>query len=222
MSLIASASPRRPLKTRGRPAAQAIACWLAGHRVTPNGISLAGMVIAAAAGACLALVPTAGSTVVQVVLVAGAAVLVQLRLACNMLDGVLAVERSMGTRTGPLFNEVPDRIADVFILVGAGYAIRWVGWGRELGWLAGVLAVLTAYVRLLGGSLGLAQRFSGPMAKPHRMAVLTVACLASIIEVVAGYYRGVALTIGLVLIAIGSALTFALRLHRISASLGDG
>ncbi|PZS36579.1 MAG: phosphatidylinositol synthase, partial [Pseudonocardiales bacterium] len=168
--------------------------------MTPNGISLAGMAIAAVAGACLALVSIAGSAVGQVVLLAGAAVLVQLRLVCNMLDGLLAVEGGMGTRTGPLFNEVPDRIADLFILVGAGYAIRWVDWGPELGWLAGVLAVLTAYVRLLGGSLGFVQWFSGPMAKPQRMAVLTLASLVSIVEAGAREDRGGAPTIGLVLI----------------------
>ena len=43
-----------------------------------------------------------------------------------------------------------------------------------LGWAAAVLAVLTAYVRVLGGSLGLTQHFIGPMAKQHRMFTLTL------------------------------------------------
>jgi hypothetical protein len=50
-----------------------------------------------------------------------------------------------------------------------------------------VAAVLTAYVRVLGGSIGLEEHFCGPMAKPHRMAVLTAACLLSMIEVAYGY-----------------------------------
>ena len=46
-----------------------------------------------------------------------------------------------------------------------------------LGWLGALLAALTAYVRVFGGSLGFAQDFRGPLAKQQRMAVLTVACV---------------------------------------------
>lgn len=221
MQSMASAS-RRPLKTRSRPAAHAAAAWLARRGVTPNAISVAGVMAAAAAGTCLLLVPgrPAGA---QVALLLGAGLLIQLRLASNMLDGLVAVEGGMGTRTGPLFNEVPDRLADLLGLVPAGYAISWVGWGSELGWAAGVLAVLTAYVRLLGGSLGQEQRFTGPMSKPHRMFVLTLACLASAIEVgiASSDFEGVALALGLAVIVVGSAVTFAARLRHISAALPD-
>ena len=51
-----------------------------------------------------------------------------------------------------------------------------------LGWAAATAAVFTAYVRLLGGSLGQVQRFTGPLAKQHRMALLTGACLLSFKE----------------------------------------
>lgn len=217
-----ASTSRRPLRARSRPTSHAAAAWLARRGATPNAISTAGVVVAAAVGACLVLVPDAG-TGTQIALLLAAALLIQLRLASNMLDGLVAVEGGLGTRTGPLFNEVPDRIADLLILVPAGYAISWVGWGPELGWAAGVLAVLTAYVRLLGGALGQEQRFSGPMAKPHRMFALTLACVASAIEAAAGgEFEGVALTLGLIAIAAGSALTFVLRLRRVSADLPDG
>jgi phosphatidylglycerophosphate synthase len=48
-----------------------------------------------------------------------------------------------------------------------------------LGWLGAVLSVLTAYVRALGASAGATQQFCGPMAKQHRMAVMTLACVTS-------------------------------------------
>jgi phosphatidylglycerophosphate synthase len=210
---------RRPLKTRGRPAAHVIAQWLARRGATPNGISVAGVVLAAAAGACLALVDHTDPGATQAMLLVGAALCIQLRLASNMLDGLVAVEGGLGTRTGPLFNEVPDRLADLLILVPAGYAISWIDGGPELGWAAGTLAVLTAYVRLLGGALGQPQRYSGPLAKPHRMFVLTLACLASTVEIAVDGFRGVVLTVGLAVIALGSALTFLLRLHAIAAAL---
>lgn len=216
-----SASSRRPLKTRSRPAAQDAAAWLVRRNITPNAISITGVALAGAAGACLLVVPgrPAGT---QILLALGAGVAIQLRLAANMLDGLVAVEGGTGTRTGPLFNEVPDRLADLLVLVPAGYAISWVGWGPELGWAAGVLAVLTAYVRLLGGSLGQEQHFSGPMAKPHRMFVLTLACLATAVEAAAAGFEGVALTVGLGVIVVGCGLTFVSRLRRVAAALAEG
>ena len=63
----------------------------------------------------------------------------QLRLLCNMLDGMVAVEGGKGSRTGEIYNEVPDRIADPLLLVPAGYAIG-LPYGVELGWMCGALA----------------------------------------------------------------------------------
>jgi len=219
MASHASPTPRRPLKTRSRRSAQALGRWLAQRRVTPNAISISGVALAAGAAVCLALLPSAQATGAQVALLLATVVFIQLRLASNLLDGLVAVEGGMATPTGPLFNEVPDRIADLLILVSVGYAIGWVDWAPELGWLAGTLAVLTAYARLLGGSLGLEQRFSGPMAKPQRMATLTLGCLASVVEAASGDFDGVVLTLALLAIVIGSALTFVLRLAHISAGL---
>ena len=95
---------------------------------------------------------------------------------------MLAVEEGLKTRNGEIFNDLPDRIEDILILVGAGYAAPGVSHAETLGWAAAVAAVLTAYVRVLGGSLGLTQHFAGPMAKQHRMFVLTLATLLAAIE----------------------------------------
>ena len=78
--------------------------------------------------------------------------------------------------------------------------------------LAALLAAICAYVRLLGGSLGQPQDFSGPMAKPHRMAALTLACLAALIA-------PIILPLGLALIVAGTLLTILLRLSRLSRAL---
>ena len=115
-----------------------------------------------------------------------AAAAIQLRLLCNLLDGMLAVEEGLQTPVGPLFNEVPDRIADVLILAGAGYSIRALPGGVALGWTAAAAALFTAYVRQLGGALTGTQHFGGPMAKQHRMFTLTVASGLAAIEAIAG------------------------------------
>ena len=209
---------RRPLKTRGRAWAGALAAALAKQGVTPNAISCASLVPAAGAGLCFLLLPRAGGAI-QALLLLLAAGLIQLRLLANMLDGLVAVEGGRRTPTGDLFNEVPDRIADVLILAPVGYAIPFGITGVTLGWAVALLAVLTAYIRLFGGSLGFAQSFIGPMAKQHRMAALTLACLLSIVELVTFGFHGWALLVGLLAIGVGAAITAARRLRLIARHL---
>jgi phosphatidylglycerophosphate synthase len=115
----------------------------------------------------------------------GAVAGIQLRLLCNLLDGMVAIEGGKKSVVGGLYNEVPDRIADPMLLIAAGYCNDWVVklWETiPVGWVAAVLAVLTAYIRVMGGTLGATQSFMGPMAKQHRMFVLTLACLGTIVE----------------------------------------
>jgi phosphatidylglycerophosphate synthase len=211
------AEPRRPLKSRQRSAAVALAAWLVRRRVAPDTISVASVVVAGLAAGSLVALPHV-SDVAQVALLLVAAAAIQLRLLANMLDGMVAIEGCRRTSTGDLYNEIPDRIADILILVAAGYATTWLSWGEALGWAAAVGALLTAYVRLLGGSLGVTQHFCGPMAKPHRMALLTAACLASVVEV-AFDYSGRVLTVALVAIVLGSLFTFARRARLVALEL---
>jgi len=108
-----------------------------------------------------------------------AAVGIQARLLCNLFDGMVAVEGGLKTRSGDIYNELPDRFADWAVLLGAGYAAGAGLHGVVLGWAASLLAVLTAYVRALGASARASQHFEGPMAKQHRMALVTAAALIS-------------------------------------------
>lgn len=171
---------RRPLKTRGRRWAGALAGRVARAGVQPNQISLFSLVFAAVAGACL--VATGGREgAVAAGLWVGAALGIQLRLLCNMLDGMVAVEGGLRSKSGEIYNELPDRFADVMILAAAGYSHPSLHYLPVLGWIAAVLAVITAYVRALGVAAGASQYFLGPMAKPHRMAVLTAASLVNVV-----------------------------------------
>lgn len=209
---------RRQLKIRARAWPSAIARILARARITPNQVSVLSMVFAGLAGA---LFWKAGLSLYRApawTWFIAAAVCIQLRLLCNLLDGLLAIEGGLKTKTGDLFNEMPDRIADILILVGAGYAIPNHASGVEIAWLAAVLAVLTAYVRLLGGSLGFVQDFSGPMAKQHRMFVLTVGALAVAIESSTVGTRW-SLYAALWIIIIGSAFTLVRRTIRIARAM---
>lgn len=179
------------------------------------------MVFAAGAGVCLGLSADATSPL-RLALLLAAATMIQLRLVCNLLDGMVAIEGGLKTRGGELFNDVPDRISDPLILVAAGYAVLWGQAGPTLGWTAATLAVGTAYVRVLGVSVGSPQYYLGPMAKQHRMAAMTIACLAGGLEtMLLQPYSGSAIGTALVVIVLGSAVTVARRLRRIAADLNS-
>lgn len=209
---------RRELRTRSRAWPSAIARRLASAGVTPNQVSVASIVFACVAGDALFVAGERIGDSASLWLVVAAAG-IQLRLLCNLLDGLLAIEGRLKSKTGELYNEIPDRIADIMILLGAGVAIHEVWeWGIWLGVFATILALLTAYVRLLGGSLGLPQDFSGPMAKQHRMFALTVGALAGALE---HAMRGTvwSLVAAIVVIVVGTLVTVVLRTRRIANQL---
>ena len=204
---------RRPLAVRGTGWAQAIAKRLAATSVTPNAISFAGMVAALAAGAALGFGGAADGAVRGAAFTL-AALLCQVRLLCNLFDGMVAVEGGKSTPDGGVWNEVPDRVSDVAILVGCGIAVG-APW---LGWMAASAALATAYVREHGRALGQPADFSGPMAKQHRMALVTVAAPVAGLWPFAGDGDAV-LVAALWAMAVGGAVTAARRLARLVGRL---
>jgi phosphatidylglycerophosphate synthase len=209
---------RRPLKSRSTGWATGLAAALGRARVRPNHISALSIAFAAV-GASLFLMAGQSEGVGRGVCFVLAGVCVQLRLACNLLDGMVAVEHGMGSPTGPIWNELPDRIADALFLTAAGYSIApSLPAGEWLGWLATACALLTAYVRELGRGLGQPADFSGPMAKPHRMFVLTVTCLLTAFEPLWGG-TGQLVLAGLAVIALGSLVTVWRRTARLGRAL---
>ncbi len=214
---------RRPLKTRSWRVFQSIASCLADRRVTPNSISVASVVFAAL-GALGFLIT--GWTTDGIVMRSGwllAIIGIQLRLIANLLDGMVAVEGNRASATGPLYNEVPDRLSDPMLLIAAGYAYS----GEPVaGWAAAVLALLVAYTRAIAASVGAGQLFLGPMAKQQRMALLTLVAMLAlvfpsswlrIIEVSAGTIGLVELTLWIMVV--GSVITVIRRLHAASVHL---
>jgi phosphatidylglycerophosphate synthase len=200
---------RRPLASRDRRWAMLAARWLLRTAVTPNQISVVGVGVSAIGAWAIATWRAPAGFLVG-------AIAIQLRLLCNMLDGMVAVEGQRASYDGPLYNEIPDRIEDTLFLVAYGCAAR-LFW---LGFVAALLAMFTAYIRVLGGSFGLPQDFRGPMAKQHRMAALTLGCLAALVESSIGptHYS---LQLTLVVVATGSLWTAVRRTLIISSQLAS-
>ncbi|NML18466.1 CDP-alcohol phosphatidyltransferase family protein [Azohydromonas caseinilytica] len=192
---------RRELRVRGTAWARALARALAARGVSPNQISVLSIAFAAAGAAAL----WAGGWWTL-----AAAACIQGRLLCNLFDGMVAVEHGRQTALGVIYNEFPDRIADSLLIVAAGHACGW----PALGWFGALAAALTAYVRVFGAACGQGHDFRGPMAKQHRMALLTAAGLLQPFVTAPWPLR-----VAVAAIAAGSVLTCATRTHALARRL---
>jgi len=201
---------RRPIKARSAAWAQHAAAALAARGVSPNQISVASVLFAAGGGVLLGWHPTSAGLL-------ACALAIQARLICNLLDGMVAIEGGKKSALGALYNEFPDRLADTVLIVPLGYAAGM----PALGWLGALAAALTAYVRAFGGALGLAQDFRGPMAKQHRMAVLTIGCVLAAGEAAFGSTKYSLIGAGLI-VALGSIATCVTRTRAIAKQLQRG
>jgi len=170
------------------------------------------------AGIALGVTSVADYRILWIIAALGA----QLRLTANMLDGMVALASGRSSKVGELYNEVPDRISDAAVFIGAGFA-----WGGNiaLGYIATILAVFTAYVRAAGKIAGAPNEFCGPMAKQHRMLVVTLICLYSAVTprswqvITLGDSQIGLVTLGLIVIVIGCVITVIRRISRIVQAL---
>ena len=215
---------RRVLKSRDTLWAHALSGWLAQAGVTPNAISLLSVLFAGGAMACFLVAGDQASTAGILAAWLGAIACIQLRLVCNLMDGMVAVEGGKGSPVGAIYNDAPDRVADVLIMVGAGYS----GAGDPgvvklfhvipLGWCCAIVAVWTAYLRVLGDSLTGKHDFRGPMAKQHRMAVICGGALIEMIQHLTGSERS-GILIALTMIFCGGLWTCVRRLQVMAREL---
>jgi len=203
---------RRDVSSRKTKWANSIARWLISCNIAPNQISILSIVFSAVGGGILFysawsnLFDLFPALIIYIICI-------QLRLLCNLFDGMVAIEGNKKSPNGDLYNDIPDRFSDAFLIIPVGYVAG--GIGVELGWLAVFLAVMTAYFRWIGAYKTGKHFFAGPMAKQHRMALLTCAALFSLFQLKTGYYHIVFL-IMLIMMNTGLVLTLARRLYSMS------
>jgi len=201
---------RREVTSRDSKFANRAALWLANKNISPNTISVLSIVfsIFTLFSFYLDSVNYLNHLLAMVLAIVG----IQGRLIMNLLDGMVAIEYNKKSLVGVLYNEVPDRISDTFIILGAGLLVAKYKFGIDLAYLAVILSAFTAYIRTLGASLNSPHFFSGPMAKQHRMALITISCLIGIWYLPIFY-------IALIVMNVGLLITCARRLYKISVYL---
>ena len=199
---------RRPIKARDLEISKWMAYILANYKISPNCISVFSVVFSAMAS-ILMLWKVNIETFVFIV------ACLLLRLICNMLDGMVAIEYGKKSVSGILYNEVPDRISDICIFFSAGFIT-----GRTqdmiLGSLIACIAVFTAYIRILGETLGQKHIFKGYGQKQHRVFLLIATIMAYVV-----FLHPIIMTIGLSVILVASLQTCIVRLYIINRMIEE-
>ena len=228
MNIPSESSARRPIASRQQRWAPAMARALQRCGLTPNQISVASMAFALLAGSAALgsrlVVEQSDQLGLRILCLALLLIGILGRLLCNLFDGMVAIEGGMKTAAGEIYNDVPDRISDLLIIVPLGFAAAahetasslWL----HLGWLAGSLAILTAYLRYLGAACGVGHSFLGPLAKQQRMALIITAATASMILEPWTLAYGSCFKGALLLLVSGTVLTSIRRLLAIASALG--
>ena len=206
-------SSRRPIADVLRRTAQGATALCLRWNVHPDTVSYAS--IAASAVAALCFWQSGRNAVLLLV----APLFCYLRLWLNMLDGMVALASGKASPRGEILNEMPDRISDVLIFVGVAHS----GLSAPLtGYWSAILALITAYVGVLGQAVGGQREFSGVMAKPWRMVVLHAGAWLTALWPGAAVPRPGGLTLldwTCVVVILGCVQTIVLRLLRILAAL---
>lgn len=162
---------RRPIAELFRRTASGSVRLCVRWNVHPDAISYLSIVASAGAGLCLWRSGDWPALLIP------AAALCYLRLWLNMLDGMVALASGKASRRGEILNELPDRVSDVLIFVGAAHS----GWCHPLtGYWVAIAALLTAYVGMFGQALGGRRQFGGVMSKPWRMVALHAGAWATL------------------------------------------
>lgn len=159
---------RRPIANLFRATAQTAARLCVRLGISPDAISYLSIFAAFAASICFWKSHARPSLLLVAPLLCG------VRLWFNMLDGMVAIAANKASARGEIVNDLPDRISDVVIFVGAAHS----GWMNPfLGYWSAIFALLTAYVGLFGQALGVQREFGGVMSKPWRMVLLSLGAL---------------------------------------------
>ncbi len=200
---------RRPIWVRQTALAARCAQGLLKLGLRPNQVSVMSFVFSlGAAGSLLAFAHVEAPW--RAALPLAAILGIALRGLCNLLDGMMAVEGGFRTRSGDVFNELPDRFSDSVTLLGLGFSSGSQGIEPTLGWAAALLAAIVAFTRVLGVQAGASAYFCGPMAKTSRMAVVVAACVGLVVELMAGLPQRSA-AVGLGVVVAGCLVTIARR-----------
>ena len=168
--------------------------------VHPNTITWASLLFAAAAALCLYSADLGWALLL-------APVFIMLRMMCNLLDGMVAIERDMTSPQGEALQDAVDRLADSFTVLGAAFSP--IG-DLRLGIVAITLMLISSYVGIQKKAVGGSREYGGILGKGDRYILFGIASVGRYFW--HGSVRGLnAFDILFVLMIIGGAVTIIQR-----------
>ncbi len=147
------------LKSRFQGILRPLVKRLAAAGVTANQVTMAAAVLSIAAGAGIAIFPTANLPYLLLPLV------LFVRMALNAIDGMLAREHAMASRLGAILNELGDVVSDTALYLPFMLAPAIEPWGIVLFCLLAVMAEMMGVVAI---QIGASRRYDGPLGKSDR------------------------------------------------------
>ncbi|MFA5261235.1 MAG: flavodoxin family protein [Candidatus Omnitrophota bacterium] len=100
-----------------------------------------------------------------------AILLIFTRMTMNTIDGVMAIQRGKKTLVGEIVNALPDRYADVLLLLGLIFCPLC---RQDLAVGAMGTVFLVSYTGMLGKAVGVSWQHHGPLGKVERLIFLMV------------------------------------------------
>ena len=166
---------------------------MAKRRFTANDVTLGALVLSAAHGAWLALMPASRWPLLLL------PVTLFLRMAFNAIDGMMAKEHGQASAKGAVLNELSDVIADALYLPFALIP----GLNAPLVVLVVVAGIVAEMAGALGPMIGASRCYAGPFGKSDR--AFAFGLLAVLIGI--GLEPGLWSTLYLAALLVLSALT---------------
>ncbi len=177
---------------------------MAKRRFTANDVTLGALVLSAAHGAWLALMPASRWPLLLL------PVTLFLRMAFNAIDGMMAKEHGQASAKGAVLNELSDVIADAALYLP--FALI-PGLNAPLVVLVVVAGIVAEMAGALGPMIGASRCYAGPFGKSDR--AFAFGLLAVLIGI--GLEPGLWSTLYLAALLVLSALTVLNRARSIVA-----
>jgi phosphatidylglycerophosphate synthase len=192
------------LKPQFQALLRPMAAALAKRGISANEVTLGALVLSAAQGAWLALMPGSAWPLLAL------PVTLFLRMAMNAIDGLMAKEYGQATPFGAVLNEVSDVVADAALYLPFALV---AGVNAPLVVLVVVAGIVAEMTGALGPMVGAKRSYAGPFGKSDR--AFAFGLLAVLIGV--GLAPGLWSTLYLGALLVLSALTVLNRARAIVA-----
>lgn len=158
--------------------------------ITPNQITISAMVLSIVTGV-LILIFKDNSGIFLLV-----PVVLFVRMALNAIDGILAKEYNMQSRTGAFLNEMGDVISDVALYLPFAFV---VSVNSSIVVMFVILAIFTEFAGVLAQAVSDDRRYDGPMGKSDRAVLVGLIALVLGFGLEAGFWTNLLFASGVLL-----------------------